>query len=220
MLSLTADPFPRSLSRTYAPHTWNSVEAISLPSAHGPLPQLDNVLASRRSTHRFSDLSLETLGHVLWLSSHCQRAKDSEFGFLLQQRPLPSAGGMHPIHIIVKMPRLEWARYNATAHALDVLSVPSSWSEAFAHRCNEVVPTGNGTLMLFVAEPGMTAAKYDNFESLVWRDAGVLQGDLAIIAAGLNCGFCLLGINGNPWAQQLCEQGHLTGVGVAVLGAQ
>jgi hypothetical protein len=157
---------------------------------------------------------------VLWHSSRCQQTADSPFGFQLQQRPIPSAGAIHPIHVILSVPGLGWSRYNSISHSLEALDLPADWSATLESKCNELVAIEDGSLVLFVAEPGMTAAKYDEFESLVWRDAGILQSAFAVVAAAANCNLCLLGITGNPWAAALDQQGQLTGVGVAILGAQ
>lgn len=73
--------------------------------------------------------------------------------------------------------------------------------------------------MLFAAEFGKTAAKYRYPESLVWRDAGVLQGALTLTATALGMSFCLLGITGNPWIGDLADQGQLMGVGAAIFGS-
>lgn len=218
-LSLTRDPSPRVLPQIYSPHAWRAVSTISLPKHEARLAALDVVLSARRSTRKFGRLTIDLLSQILWLSSHCQRTTESGLGFCLQQRPLPSAGAIHPVHLLINVPGVGWARYNATSHSLELLDVMRDWSESLAKHCNELVPIGDGALMLFVAEPGMTAAKYDACESLIWRDAGILQGGLSIVAAGVGCNMCLLGITGNPWAQKLSEQGQLTGVGAAILGS-
>jgi hypothetical protein len=113
-----------------------------------------------------------------------------------------------------------WARYNSQEHGLDLLRDDEELLQPLLEHCEQVVPRGRGHLILFVAEPGKTAAKYENSESLVWRDAGILQGSLALVAAALGLNYCLLGITGNPWITQLSDQGKLQGVGVAILGSK
>ena len=72
--------------------------------------------------------------------------------------------------------------------------------------------------MVLVAEPGKTAAKYANSESLVWRDAGVLLGYMSVVAEALGLGFCPLGITGQAYVSALSADARLTGVGLAVVG--
>ena len=76
------------------------------------------------------------------------------------------------------------------------------------------------TLFLFAAEPGMTAAKYGDPLSLVWRDAGVLLGYLAAAAESIDLRLCPLGVTGDPWVRRLVDQAGLAGVGTALVGAR
>jgi hypothetical protein len=73
--------------------------------------------------------------------------------------------------------------------------------------------------MLFAAEPNLTFAKYNEACSLIWRDAGVLQGILSLAAEDLGLNFCLVGVTGEPWVSGLIEQNTLVGVGAAYVGA-
>ncbi|WP_147424154.1 hypothetical protein [Xanthomonas campestris] len=113
-----------------------------------------------------------------------------------------------------------WARYNPLDHALDVIGAPASVLNPLREQADQIIHTQPGILLLFVAEPQMTAAKYEKSDSLVWRDAGVLQGALAMTSEYLGFNFCLLGMTGDPWAGQLSEQCQLVGVGLAALGAR
>ena len=159
---------------------------------------------------------------LLWHTLHCQRTADSPLGFALQQRAVPSAGAIHPIHLVMQMPEnsATWARYNPLTHALDVMGASADVLDALRIEADRVVVAQPGSLLLFIAEPAMTAAKYENADSLVWRDAGVMQGALAITAEALGLSYCLLGITGDPWVGRLTEQCELVGVGVAALGAR
>jgi SagB-type dehydrogenase family enzyme len=178
--------------------------------------------STRRSRRTFAPLELEQIGMLLWHTLYCQRTADSPLGFALQQRPIPSAGAIHPVHLVVQMPDhpSAWARYNPLTHALDVIGASASVLDALRIEADRVVVTEPGSLLLFIAEPAMTAAKYRNADSLVWRDAGVMQGAMAMMAEVLGLNYCLLGITGDPWVQQLTEQCQLVGVGVAALGAR
>jgi hypothetical protein len=82
-----------------------------------------------------------------------------------------------------------------------------------------LVELGFGTLVSLVAEPGKTAAKYANHESLVWRDAGVVLGYMSLMAEALKLSFCPLGITGRPYVTDcLPNASTLQAVGLAVLG--
>ena len=123
------------------------------------------------------------------------------------------------MHLIVHFPgTATWHRHDPVGHSL--VEVPSALSPAEVRiSLDRVLPGGAATLMLFAVEPGMTFAKYRGACSLVWRDAGVLQGPLAIAAEALNLHFCLLGVTGEPWVGRLLDQPGLIGVGAAYVGA-
>lgn len=155
--------------------------------------------------------------HTLW----CQRTAESPLGFDLQQRSIPSAGAIHPIHLVMQVPgSADWARYNPITHTLDVMGSSAAVLGSVYAEASRLVEMQSGSLLLFIAEPAMTAAKYQDADSLVWRDAGVMQGALAFVAEALGLNYCLLGITGDPWVGQLAEQHELVGVGVAALGAR
>ncbi|WP_202845042.1 hypothetical protein [Luteimonas saliphila] len=179
------------------------------------------MLERRRSERSFAEPSIEAISILLWHAARAQRATDCAMGYRVSQRPLPSAGALHPIHILVELaPGHGWAVYLPEEHALAVVDGLGASMMPLIQACEDVVPRQDGRLMFFAAEIGKTAAKYDDPESLVWRDAGVLQAGLALVAAGLDMPFCLLGVTGEPWISALTEQGELMGVGVAVFGAR
>ena len=134
-------------------------------------------------------------------------------------RPAPSGGAIHPIHLVAWLPEeREWAWYSSRAHRLHLLGDRGQCLAGLADAAQDLLPDCTGTLLACVAEPGLTSAKYEHPDSVVWRDAGVLQGILAMVAASLDQQFCLLGLTGNPWVESLADQGQLSGVGVAAVG--
>lgn len=204
----------------YQPFTWPAGAFHTLPEIkdvgdEGVLSLLDH----RRTRRKFSALSEGQLGQLLWRCARTQAIAESDYGFDLELRPAPSAGAIHPIHILVHLPGApNWLRYDSRRHGL--VEVPKS-VEAFAglkELCHEVLPAEQATRLLLVAEPGKTYAKYHHGESLIWRDAGALLAVMAMIAEALDYSFCPLGITGEPWAGRLAPAGVLTGVGVAVVG--
>ena len=215
-------PIPRQEPLTYSPRVWPITESVRLPPGASDIPDLLVSRSSRRSRRAFAPVSLEQIGQLFWRTARCQRTTDSPFGFQLQQRAVPSAGAIHPIHLLAQMPgdTSAWARYNPLTHALDLIGSSAGVLDPLRKHADEVVLAEPGILLVFVAEPQMSSAKYENPESLVWRDAGVLQGALAIASEDLGLNFCLLGITGDPWVGLLSEQCQLIGVGLAALGAR
>lgn len=222
MWTWLGSPVPRQDPVAYTPWVWPVERSIRLPMPLASGDGWSTVSSTRRSRRTFAQLNLEQMGAMLWHTLCCQRTADSPMGFALQQRPIPSAGAIHPVHLVIQMPGdpSAWARYNPLTHSLDVMGVSVSVLNALCIEANRLVIAEPGSLLLFIAEPAMTAAKYENADSLVWRDAGVMQGAMAMTAEALGLNYCLLGITGDPWVQQLTEQCQLVGVGVAALGAR
>ncbi|WP_169732561.1 hypothetical protein [Derxia gummosa] len=74
-------------------------------------------------------------------------------------------------------------------------------------------------MLALIVEPGKTAAKYVNPESLVWRDAGVVLGYMSIVAEVLGLSFCPLGITAHAELTNLFGPNEcLFGAGLALLG--
>ncbi len=204
----------------YQPFTWPNGTFHALPEIEDASDKgVLNLLDHRRTRRTFHALSVDQLGQLLWYSTRTQAIAESDYGFDLELRPAPSAGAIHPIHILAHLPGTpNWHRYDSRRHGL--VELPGS-VEAFAglaEQCQQTLPSEQAAQLLLVAEPGKTAAKYQHGESLIWRDAGALLAIMAVTAEALNYAFCPLGITGEPWAGQLAPSGVLTGVGVAMVG--
>lgn len=216
------DPTPKNAPTPYELYSWRTGAVIHLPafsSTRTSPADFFEVLRQRRTSRNFAPLQLEQLGQFLGHSSLSQNSMPSVLGFELEHRPAPSAGGIHPVHIFVKKPEdPRWWLYEPRAHFLiEITNAIESLKGLCEHRKN-VQESNMATQLLLIAEPGKTFAKYDNACSLIWRDAGVLLGVMALTAQALGLVFCPLGITGEPWVSQLSNQNQLFGVGLALLG--
>lgn len=214
------NPEVRAEPGHYQPFTWPNGTFYALPKvkAIGDTGIL-NLLDHRRTRRTFNALSAAQLGQLLWRSARTQAIAESNYGFDLELRPAPSAGAIHPIHILTHLPGTpNWSRYDSHRHGLVELAGSVEAFGGLVEQCHQILPTDQATRLLFVAEPGKTAAKYQHGESLIWRDAGALLAIMAVIAEALDYTFCPLGITGEPWAGRLASPGVLTGVGVALVG--
>lgn len=215
------NPFPRLVPNCYTPITWPKGNVIQLPlaiTAEEIQESVINILLRRRTRRQFSNLSMDMLGSLLWVCCHTQELGSDHLGFPLSRHPCPSGGAIHPVHLLVLLPQDNcWYRYDPTEHALH--ETPSKLdSTTVKSSMQALISAPSATLFLLAAEPGMTAAKYEASASLVWRDAGVMLGVLAIAAEALDLSFCPLGVTGEPWVSQLLEQPGLFGVGCAFVG--
>lgn len=214
------NPYPLPSPKAHTPLEWPVGAVVPLPPASDvPARSFDDVVNARRTRRSFSALEPGSLSALLSLTCRVQQLGGAELGFPLTRRPAPSAGAIHPLHLIVLEPdHVEWNRYDPFRHAL--IKLPTTVDALLVRReMEELVAAPAATLLLFAAEPCMTAAKYANPWSLVWRDAGVLQGCLSLAAEALDLSFCPLGVTGEPWTSRLLDQPGLVGVGAAFVGA-
>ena len=212
-------PAPRADAVPYSPLTWPSGSCVSLDSGDLGCGELSTTtLKTRRTLREFGPISLKALGPWFELSCRVLALQTSELGFDLTRRPAPSAGAIHPIHVVLAGPSdSSWYRYDPFLHAL--LSFECAVDSRETHESMQtIVPASNATLVLLVAEPGRTQAKYANSTSLVWRDSGALLATMGIAAHALSLAFCPLGATGEPWASRLLEKQGLAGVGAAFVG--
>lgn len=215
------NPIPLERHGQYEPYEWPSqdIEYLTVP-ADLALQALDKIVYARRTRRTFGLLSREQLAQFLWLSCRTIAKGDDRLGFSITQRPAPSAGAIHPIHLILGDKNNDWLRYDPDHHGLASLRTNGGVLAELWQAIEPVVDPEAGTALLFVAEPGKIYAKYESGNSLIWRDAGVLMGHMALVAEALQLNFCPLGITGEPWICRLDVQRQLVGVGVALLGSR
>lgn len=217
------NPHPRANPKRYTPIRWFQADSIALSRPTDILKiecPFFETLTNRRTFREFSPLLLDQLGLMMWITSRTQELGNSDLGFPLSRRPYPSAGAIHPIHLLIIRPSdNNWYRYDSLNHSLNV--VPSNiGAQTVWDSMQHVLSAPSATLLLLAAEPGMSSAKYENAESLVWRDAGVLLGYFTLVAQALGLSLCPLGITGEPWISQLIDQPGLIGVGAAFVGSR
>lgn len=221
------DPNPREIDEPYEEYgfTVERIHYLQHPTNATSPPVLD-VLMSRRSRRDFGPLNTEQLSNVLWFSCKVlDNGSDSPHGRAWQFRPTPSAGARHPIDILIvegdvmSVPTV--TLYDPLAHALKRLRLPNVLPLIdLLREIKQVLPWERGVIVLFAAQFGRTAAKYEHADSLVWRDAGALIATLGIAAEGLGLACCALGVTCEPWLSQAFETTLLSGVGGCVLGSQ
>jgi SagB-type dehydrogenase family enzyme len=214
------NPIPRAKIEPHEPVEWLGVDEYFLPSDPAePNTSFRDVVRARRSQRNFAAPTIEQLARLLALACRVRAPLEPLEGLSLSTRPAPSAGALHPIHVILhRRDQERWQRYDPYSHSLVGLQTnhsPSKVRESLA----EVLVGGQATVILFAAEPNLTFAKYEQACSLIWRDAGVLQGVFSLAAEALGFHWCLLGVTGEPWVSGLFRQNALVGVGAAYLGA-
>jgi SagB-type dehydrogenase family enzyme len=217
---LLAEPTPRDIPRSYQAFQWPDGKVTPLTPPREPRQSFCDVVNGRRSQRAFGAMDSSDLSTLLWLSGRVIDQQASAFGRDLTLRPAPSAGALHPIHLLVcTMQNQYWQRYDPFGHALVDVREGVIAVESAMRAVEPALPVDGGTLIWLVAELGLTAAKYENSESLVWRDAGVLLSQLGLVSSLLGLHFCSLGLTGSDWANPLDQHHLIRGVGLAIAGS-
>ena len=188
------DPRPRKLERMYTPFNFPVYRMRRLPKPTGTSLSLTDALRRRKSTRNFSvglhDTDLATL---LWAVCHVESSYREEAGFQWQHRPVPSAGGRHPIHVLaIQADSDDWRTwlYVAEDHILAALDVEAVALRGVINLAREVLSFREGALIWLAAEVDRTESKYANPETLIWRDAGALLGYMNLVASAHDLPVC------------------------------
>lgn len=222
MRESVSEPRPRVTPQLYVPFDWPVGKLTLLPPAAMHL-QVDiaSISQERQSRRRFAPMSVAQLGTLLWLTCRTHSSRASEYGFDQHFRPHPSAGAIHPIHVICqRAPSQPWERYDPGRHVLVTIPGSEELAQNARMQAEKFFTTGEAVLLALVAEGGKTAAKYESEQSLVWRDAGVVLGYLSLVSEALGLSFCPLGATGHSHLAPVAPAGILQGAGLAVLGAR
>ncbi|MBF6613961.1 MAG: nitroreductase family protein [Chloroflexi bacterium] len=179
-------------------------------------------MEGRRSSRLFNQLPTERLSALLWWAARTRTGRREESGSVWQHRAAPSAGGRHPIDILVARITHQGrslSLYDPIAHSLCDLDVTATQVTEFFAAVDAVLPMQEATLLWFVAQPGRTTSKYKYAESLIWRDSGALLAVVSLVAEALDLNSCAIGITGEPWiSHTLMAQGLLYGTGGCLVG--
>lgn len=183
-----------------------------------------DMLDGRRSASHFGPLTTNQLGQLLWLGSKSREIRKVGSNIIWESRQFPSAGGCHPIELMIIQnvdSRLRASLYDSKAHALCELEPKGGeWLEKLWNAISDAVPIEDGIAMQFVAQPQATGSKYDNPDTLIWRDAGAVTCTICLAAQVLNMACKPFGATGNPFVGELLNSGNaIWGVGGCVVGS-
>lgn len=219
-------PMPRLKELSYSEFKYAVIDKRYLPAPEQEIGrEIGAVLSARRTRRVFKPISLDDLSLLLWHSARAASVSDPSAYTRWQHRPVPSAGGRHPIDLLV-LRKCEgfWQvyLYNPISHSVSKLALRGGTSpDQFVDRINKVVPVGQATVIWFGAQFDRTMSKYKNGESLVWRDAGALISIISIVAEALEMNSCALGVTGEPWLSSLLDSGkNVVGAGGMLIGCR
>lgn len=189
------------------------------------LGTLEGLLERRQSRRQFdAPLTVQQLGDLLWHAYRVRRRNRASGNWYWESRPCPSGGGAYPISVVslqVKSFSKALLIYYARDHAFGVRELPS---KAILRRAlTDVDPclkVGKGTLLWFVADIGWSGGRYQNPESLAWRDSGALLATVSLVAEGMGLNCCGLGMHEIPSVRRFLRlEKRVLGVGGCVIGS-
>jgi hypothetical protein len=201
---------------------WPIRRALHCPPAIPPFENsFSEVFEARRSRREMTYAPLREIINVVAFATR-PRFILTDDALKRTRRPAPSAGALHPIDIVLVdwrgTPRL--MRYDSFSHQLQLLICTERPEHLGRLECvtNEILPKASGTAIVFLGDVARVAAIYENFETLFWRDAGVLLQTLFMAATAYRLAFCPLGILGHEVVRALGLVQRLTPAGVALIG--
>lgn len=176
---------------------------------------------SKVTERSFNKTTLADISSLFWHCFKTIRTKN-EFGVLIKHKPIQSAGGRHPIDVIyISRHNNLWEcfLYDDNAHALCLLDTSPQAVASFIHEVSLVLDPQAGDIIWFISQDTKTSTKYIHPESLLWRDAGVALGHMALVAEALELNFCPLGISGEQEIKALLNiPPYLSAVGGCIIG--
>lgn len=195
--------------------------SLNLPGSASAVSNIFlDVIESRCSRRDFSDISLEQLGPLFYLSSRTKQSMINEYGLVIEKRNTPSCGAMHTIDCFVSQFISDsWYVYNSRSHSFGELILNGSTVNHFKQKCKRLINCpDHAYLIWYVCDIERLSCKYEHAESLALRESGVLASTQSLIAESLGLSFCMLGVMGCKEADFFSAQRKLLGVGVSVVG--
>lgn len=218
-------PFPRKepLKFCEVAYQIESTHYLEIPEVNDT-PPLWSCMESRRSRHASGPLCEYNLSRLLWMCAKIQPRLHRDASDLALRRPAPSAGGLYPIDVLVIQEQTSpsVSLYDPISHALCVLrNFDVDGLFDVVRNARDASQYSAGTILLFSANFDRTSSKYENGESLVWRDSGALLSMIYLACEGLGLACRGLGITGEPWISSLTPlHSGRSGVGGCVVGSQ
>lgn len=194
---------------------------LAIPTVF-PSTNFIDVIQERKSCRDFKGLSIDQLSNLLWLSCKVKDIAIDSTGYILTHRPSASAGGRHPIDVLVLSPILGNSTvyyYNPFEHTLNKLYLVDTDVAELQSHVNESIALGGATILWLLTHPARTTAKYNNAVSLIWRDAGALIHSIQLACTFLNTNSCALGSLGEPYISNIFSKiGEVWSAGGIVIG--
>jgi hypothetical protein len=212
------EPRPRPSVSTPPRIPWPVVRSIHLPPVvRPPFDDVAVVMERRRSVRHIDATGLREIANMIaWVVAP---AGVSVYDGIQRSKSLAaSSGGLHAVEPILVPPAGSRAfRFDGGSGRMEVLKVNNrSLMAAFRRSVGEMAPQSAAChVVVFAADMPRARACYESADSLVLRDAGVLQQTFHLAVEAYRMSALPLGILGRQAVEAILP----TGSGVEAVGA-
>lgn len=214
--SLLKNPLP------FEPYRYEVAGELRLPKVEeAERKDFMEVFSGRRSVKELGVCGLEELSKILFYAVKPYSIAQDDYGVGVYRSASPSAGGRHPIDVLVGLPEEEGRHlylYQPLSHSLRKLSVSAECEQEFYRDVEKTLPLGESTLLWFSVQYMRTASKYSDYMSLVWRDVGAQLCCLQQAAKYVGMDSCPIGYLAEETFGQLFRTDKLKSGGGMIIG--
>lgn len=218
-LHIDAEPSPRwQASPSRCPIPDGPSIALSR-SIRRPDRDFFDVLNNRKSAVG-CPLSESDLSSLVWHSTLLRARRAGRFGIPWESRSAPSAGGLHPIRLLVLPIENAAVRglYDHHEHAL--IQIDNKALDLNRESIDELLGQTGGTTLQLAADAALIDACYTHGSSLMWRDAGALLATICLVATALELQSTAVGRTGEAIVRAAAMPPSFVGVGAVHISSK
>jgi len=198
-LKLSVSPRPKATYQIKENSIYKTIDKIYLHE-----PELNNCgffdILNKRETRRdfVKPLGIAELSSLLWHSLRVKKIDiNNENIVTWNHMGVISAGGLASVDTFIT--NIEGYEkkifyYNRYDHSLEELDIKSEVIEKIFEESNKVIESGHGTLFLYASQTKKLFSKYENPESLLWKDVGAIYMTINLVSEAFSLKSCALGI--------------------------
>lgn len=157
-------------------------------------------LLKNRKSSRFITKKLGTydLSPLLWFNFKIRDEVINEEGIIIWQKLfIPTSGGLGSIFpLILNINALEGDifTYSGVDHSLSQLESNKIFYDYIINKyLNFFEQKIDATIFLYILDKGRLKTKYNNYESLAWRDVGVIYQNMNLVSQLYGIKSCMIG---------------------------
>lgn len=179
-----------------------------------------SVLDSRKTIRKFCEIDIQSIGKLFYFANRTIQIEDSDLGLSIEHRPVISSGALHSVEIMFWLPQYKkWFHYNSQEHKAEEVVLKHQLIADMVDRAYSFMSGSAGAALIwYVSDIQRLGAKYDNPESLAYRDSGAILATHSLVSEYLNLSFCPLGLAGKREAYLISNDRDFVGVGMSLVG--